>query len=131
VDNGDLRTFRKLAEDLPRQEFSHLCMTRFEEDSLTLHTNDRRSWLMYLRYPGDGGIYTHDPDYTGEQEVEEEFRCVCGIGLEFPARQTLPRDLAIRAAEEFFTTGELPRSVPWSINADFRGAKIGDSFRRP
>jgi hypothetical protein len=115
VGNGDLGAFRQLAQELTRQEFSHLCMTRYEEDSLTVHTNDRRGWLMYLRYPGDNGAYTSDPEYTGEPEVEEAFRCVCGIGLEFPARQTLPRDLAIRAAEEFFMTGELPRCVPWSV----------------
>src|SRR5262249_37779406 len=29
VDDGDLGTFRQLAEELPRQEFSHLCMTRY------------------------------------------------------------------------------------------------------
>jgi hypothetical protein len=115
VDNGDLGTFRQLAEKLPDQEFSHLCMTRYEEDSLTVHTNDRRGWLMYLRYPGHNGIYTHDPKYAGDPEGEEEFRCVCGIGLEFAARETLPRDLAIRAALEFFTTGELPRCIPWSV----------------
>lgn len=114
VENGDLRAFRQLIEELPHQEFSHLCMTRYEEDSLTLHTNARRGWLMYLREPANGGIYTRDPEYAGNPKAEEIFRCACGIDLEFSADQTLPRDLAIRAAEEFFVTGDLPECVHWS-----------------
>jgi len=115
IGNGDLSAFEQLANELPRQEFSHLCMTRYEEDSLTVHTNARRGWLMYLRYPGHGGIYTRDLQYTGDPEREEVFECVCGIGLEFQADQTLPRDLAVRAAVEFFVTGDLPRCVHWSV----------------
>jgi hypothetical protein len=113
IDLGDLQAFRQLAEELPRQEFSHLCMTRYEEDSLTVHTNDQRGWLMYLREPGDGGLYTHDQEFTGDPEMLEVFRCGCGIALEFPARQTLPRHMAIDVAEAFFKTGQLPSSVPW------------------
>ena len=99
VDNGDLKSFRDLAEELPRQEFSHLCMTRYEEDSLTLHSNQCRGWLMYLREPADGGLYTYDAEYVGDPKAEELFRCVCGIDLEFPRvrrclaiwRSALPR----------------------------------------
>jgi hypothetical protein len=113
VDKGDLAAFRRIAKELPRQEFAHLSLTRYEEDSLNLHTNKGRGWLMYLREPADGGLYTHDPGFTGDPNAQEVFRCVCGIDLEFPARQTLPRDRAIKVAEEFFVTGELSRFVPW------------------
>jgi hypothetical protein len=115
VDADDLTTFERLVNELPRQEFSHLCMTRYEEDSLTVHTNARRGWLMYLRYPADGGIYARDLEYEGDPRSEEVFECVCGIDLEFPAEQTLPRELAMRAAVEFFQTGELPRCVHWEL----------------
>ena len=113
VDRGDLQRFRELAAEVPRLEFSHLRVTRYEEDSLTLHTNAARGWLMYERDPGDGGVYTHDAQYGGDPERKEIFRCVCGIELDFPARDTLPRELALQVAEEFFTTGQLPRLVPW------------------
>jgi Immunity protein Imm1 len=113
VDNGDLGALRRLTAELPRQEFSHLSMTRYEEDSLTLHTNARRGWLMYLRDPKDGGLYTSDPAYTGDRRAREMFRCVCGIELDFPADQTLPRVLAIRLVEEFFASGSLPQSTSW------------------
>lgn len=113
VSYGDLPAFRELLEQVPRQKFSHLSMTRYEEDSLTLHTNKNRGWLMYLRDPADGGVYTRDPSYIGDPSAEEEFRCACGISLEFPAIQTIPKDLSLRAATEFFTTGKLPTCVHW------------------
>jgi hypothetical protein len=116
VKSGDLPTFRNLVGSLPAQEFSHLCMTRYEEDSLTLHTNAHRGWLMYLREPADGGLYTHDVSYHGDTNAEELFRCTCGIDLQFPARSTLPRESAMRVAEEFFTQGELPKNLTWVVD---------------
>jgi len=44
---------------------------------------------MYLRHRGDSGVYTRDTAYEGE--AEEFFVCACGIDMEFPAVQTLPR----------------------------------------
>jgi hypothetical protein len=70
---------------------------------------------MYLRHPGDSGVYTHDLDYTGPPDSEEVFRCACGIDLEFPTANTLPRTLALRAAVEFFQSGQLPRCVQWDL----------------
>lgn len=113
VDTGDFEAFRKLMAKMPGQEFSHLCMTRFEEDSLDVFTNAQRGWLMYRRDPVDCGLYTWDPAYTGTPDAREAFRCGCGIELDFRADQTLPRDLAMGVAQEFFTSGELPRGVDW------------------
>lgn len=113
VEQGDLTGLRRLTEQIRRSDFAHLALTRYEEDSLTLHTNKSRGWLMYLREPADSGLYTHDTGYSGDPKAEEVFRCGCGIDLEFPARQTLPRNQALQVFEEFFATGELPRSVPW------------------
>ncbi len=112
---GELPTFERLVGQLAGQEFSHLCMTRYEEDSLTVHTNATRGWLMYLRFPGDNGVYTRDLSYSGPPEAEEFFRCVCGIDLEFKEAQTLPRELVGRAAIEFFQTGCLPKCVHWDL----------------
>jgi hypothetical protein len=115
VEADDILAFERLVAELAGQEFSHLSMTRYEEDSLTVHTNARRGWLMYLRHPADNGVYTRDLDYSGPPEIEEVFRCVCGIDLEFPAAQTLPRELAGWAAIEFFQTGRLPKCVHWEV----------------
>jgi hypothetical protein len=115
VEAGDLPAFERLVGELAGQEFSHLYMTRYEEDSLTIHTNAQRGWLMYLRFPADNGVYTRDLSHSGSPESQEVFRCVCGIDLEFPTSQTLPRELAGRAAVEFLQTGGLPQCVPWKL----------------
>ena len=109
VDDGDLATWRQLTAAMS-EEFSHLTMTRYEEDSLTLYTNARRGWLMCLRDPDDAGVYASDAAYTGDREANEVFRCVCGIALDFPADQTLPRDLAMRAAEGSSPPGSCRRA---------------------
>jgi Immunity protein Imm1 len=114
MDIGDLSGFRSLLDELSSQKFGHLQITRYEEDSLTIHTNARRGWLMYLRFPADSGLYTHDVEYDRDPEAEEFFLCVCGIDMEFLASRTLPKPAALRVVEEFFVSGELPRSVPWT-----------------
>jgi hypothetical protein len=118
VDEGDTRTFDRLLGELRRQQLSHLSLTRYAGDSLTIHTNARRGWLMYLREPADSGLYVRDPEYTGDPEAEELFQCECGIDLELAAALTLSRDRAIHVVEEFFRTGELPRGVEWSKEGD-------------
>lgn len=114
VNAGDLPAFERLAQQLTSQKFSHLGMTRYEEDSLNVHANARRGWLMYLTNPADPGIYARDREFKGDSDTEEVFQCVCGIDLEFPESETVPRELATRAVLEFFRTGELPHCVDWA-----------------
>jgi hypothetical protein len=68
---------------------------------------------MYQRNPADNGTLIRDLNYDGDSDAEEFFPCACGIDMEFPAQQTLPRELAMQAAVEFFRAGELPRSGEW------------------
>jgi hypothetical protein len=114
VDNGDLESFRRLTAEIAGQEVSNLRMTRFEEDLLDVHINARRGWLLYQRDPADYSYCGRDPAETGLGQDEERFRCgCCGIVLNCPADHTVPRELAIRVAEHFFTVGELPRTLSW------------------
>src|SRR5205085_4256599 len=83
IDFDDSKSFERLIKQFAKKEHSHLELTRYEEDSLTLHTNARRGWLMYLRHRGDSGLYTHDKVYAGDPESEEFFVCACGIEMEF------------------------------------------------
>jgi hypothetical protein len=114
LDSHDLPAFERLvAQLLTAPWYYHLSMTRYDEDSLSVFINATSGWLMYLKDPCDGGIYIRDLDYAGPSESEEKFRCGCGIDLDFPTAQTLPRELAGRAAQEFFQTSKLPRCVHW------------------
>jgi hypothetical protein len=92
--------------------YSHLFMTRYEEDSLTIHTNPQgRAWLMYLSQPDDSGLYVNNPGLGTELQ---NFRCGCGIDLDFPANQTLPCATAIKIARSLYEAGELPNYVDWT-----------------
>lgn len=96
---------------LSEQEYSHLSMTRYEEDSLNIYTNPHCAWLMYLRAPGDSGLYLDDPSRGAE---DEHFQCACGISLDFPASQTVSHSRAATIARHYFETGKLPDDVSWS-----------------
>jgi hypothetical protein len=114
VDIGDLDAFRRLTAEMAGREVSNLRMTRFEEDLLDVYTNARRGWLLYQRDPAEFSYCGRDPAETGLGGDDEEFRCgCCGIVLNASADHTVPRDLAIRVAEHFFTVGELPRTLRW------------------
>jgi hypothetical protein len=81
---------------------------------MSLYTNVQRGWLYYQHDPEDFvGLHTEDAAYTGDSQTHELFRCVCGVELDFQTSQTLPRDLAMRVAEEFFSAGTLPQGVRW------------------
>ncbi len=95
------------------QEYSHIIMTRYEEDSLHLHTNRHRGWLMYLRNVDDSGLYITQNELGQQEDPDEEFRCVCGISLEFPRSQTLEKNESIKVMREFFTTRCLPTRFLW------------------
>jgi hypothetical protein len=85
-------------------------MTRYEEDSLTIYTNPSRAWLVYQREPDDSGLYLDDPTFGVGQE---HFQCLCGISLDFPARQTVSHAQAAEIARHFFAHGKLPTSRGW------------------
>jgi hypothetical protein len=114
VDKGDLDSFRRHTAEIAGQEVLHLRMTRFEEGILEVHTNAGRGWLLYRRDPAEYSFCGRDPAETDLGQGEELLRCgCCGIVLDCPADHTVPRELAIRVAEHFFTVGELPRTLSW------------------
>lgn len=115
VDPDNIAAFDALLGKLTRKKFSHLTMTRYEEDSLTLHTGPDRGWLMYLRSPADSGLTARDPNCP-DPDRELFFQCACGIDLETTLGRTLPRDQAAEVARELFLTGRLPADVPWAAD---------------
>lgn len=110
VSQHDRASLDRLLDELRRQDYSHWIMTRYEEDSLSIYTNPTCAWLMYLREPADVGLYLDDPALG---TYEEHFRCVCGISLDFPTRQTVSHSTATQIARHFFSHGKLPASMRW------------------
>ena len=110
----DVEGFHGVLELMQFERFSHMSMTRYEEDSLTIHTNPSCAWLMYLREPADCGLYTSEP---ARGEEMEEFSCTCGISLEFPRSQTVTHGRAMEVAKHYHATGELLDSIGWTEEA--------------
>ena len=111
VEFGNIEQFSSLVSGIVTSD-SHLVMNRFEQDSLHVFTNKTRAWLMYLRQPGDSGLYLSQPS-TDSVSTNEQFQCCCGTTMEFQQRQTTSQSQAIFIAREFFLKGVLPKHVEW------------------
>ena len=90
----------------------HISLTRYEDDSLHVHENERCAWLVYLREPADSGLYLDSGIVRADPD--EYFRCDCGIDLQFPTRQTVSVLDALGIVRYFFREGALPTSWNWS-----------------
>lgn len=112
MDKSEVNSFDNLFNKLQKQESFHFSITRYEEDSLHLHTNNKRSWLMYLREPGDCGLYIEDQKITGKDKIEL-FECSCSISMEFPKSQTVTRKQGIEIVRDFYLNGELSSEHVW------------------
>jgi hypothetical protein len=113
----DVPLFDSLLDQLKRGKHSHLSMTRshlsmtrYEEDSLTIYTNPSRALLMYLPEPDDWSFYVTDSTLG---DGKEKFHCACGISIEFPERMTMEHSRATMIARQFFVAGQLPSDVEW------------------
>lgn len=111
---NDTAAMDKVLRELRPDAYSHLCMTRYEEDSLTIHTNPAGlAWLMYLRRPDDCGLYVNNRELGKELQ---NFRCGCGIDLNFPESQTVPYATAVKIARALCENGVLPNDVNWTLD---------------
>lgn len=113
IEDGDETSLDISLAAFASRAFSHLSLTRYEEDALHLYKNERCAWLMYLREPADSGVYV-ERDAVQEAAAEEHFRCDCGIDLEFPLRQTLSVPEALDIARLLFRHGALPTGWRWT-----------------
>jgi len=68
------------------------------------------AWLMFLRYEGDAGFSTRNPNYAGPQEATIEYRLSNGQMDEYPASWDVSTTEAIRALEYFFSNQAM---APW------------------
>ena len=116
VDNGDVDAFRHLAEGLLRQEFSHLRMTRYEEDSLTVHTNTAHYPLPTAHFH----CFRASPrDMNDSSENPGCARVLAGSLLQTPAREDAG------APWVFIVSGRVHRTREWLLRKDLADAVNG------
>jgi hypothetical protein len=97
---------------LDGETFLELKLTRGAGCSLTALTHHNRGWLMFLRYPGDVGFSSRDPD-AGDNENLLEFRLANGQHDEYPASWCLPLSEVWDAVVHFFEHGDKAPQVTW------------------
>jgi hypothetical protein len=101
----------------PPPGYWQVTLTGYEEWCLAILFNEKRAHLSYrplywpLKQGDEAGVASWDPD-APEPRRRESF----GSGYDrvvVPARRTVPRELAVRAAVEHFRTGRRPECVQW------------------
>jgi hypothetical protein len=84
---------------------------------------DDDGWLMCLRYDGDAGFSSRNPDYRGDAEESLEFELGNGQVDEYPAAWCYPRARVLAAVLHFAETGRVPADISWDNDSgDGRGS---------
>jgi hypothetical protein len=81
--------------------------------TLTALVNGSAAWLMYLRYEGDAGFSTRNPNYVGPEGAVVQYQLSNGQMDEYPASWNITTPEAVRALEHFFITLERPPWLTW------------------
>jgi len=72
--------------------------------------NGEAAWLMYMRYEGDAGFSTRNPQYAGPEKAVIEYHLSNGQPDEYPAAWNITTAEALRALEHFFAEAAM---APW------------------
>jgi hypothetical protein len=111
LEDGDTAGLARLLARLTPEQGS-ICLTRYEEDNLTVALNADRGCVWYTGPDGRSHGAARDP--AGEAGAGEMVLIPDPyLAYEVPREDTVPRPLAIEAAREFFRTGRRPECVAW------------------
>lgn len=97
--------------------YGELWITDCMDRTLGVFINGDRAWLMYLRYSGDAGLSSRNPDYHGSREVLLPFELINGQRDEFPVYWTVATDEALRVFEHFLVQGMPSPAITWHDDA--------------
>jgi len=108
--------------DKLRARLAQLTQTQFSEVWIR-HTadwpavcaliNGEAAWLMYMRYEGDAGFSTRNPQYTGPHKAMIEYYLSNGQCDEYPAAWNITTAEALRALEYFFDEKAMAPWLTW------------------
>ena len=78
-----------------------------------LRVNAGAAWLMYLRFEGDAGFSTRNPDYVGPPKAVIEYFLANGQRDEYPAEWNITTQEGLRALAHFFATRKMAPWLQW------------------
>jgi len=89
----------------------------YERRSLCAMINDDRGWLMFLRFHGDAGFHTENPELAG-QDALLTFELSNGQTDELPKYFTYERSTILEGVKFFLSSGHPPKNVYWVNDAN-------------
>lgn len=149
VDTADPREVRRALLSTAGARFAEIWLSVNGGCSMALLKSDDRALCLFVRHHGDPGFTSRRPRRENEHEdprrigrasprraarkpAEIEFHVGRGDSVRFPAEWTVPLFVALRAADEFLRTGEMPPQIPWHDDAKAPPAsKTPSSTRKP
>lgn len=90
--------------------------------------NGDRGWLMYLRYDGDAGFSTRNPEYAGPVESTVDYLLGNGQRDEYPASWTMPIHRIFEALEWFAANKTSPTEISWFNDSGDGNVSPNDEF---
>ncbi len=113
VEIHNLDELRSQLAEATKTQFLELWLTAPDRwPILCALVNGDAAWLIYLRYEGDAGFSTRNPNYAGLEKSLIEFYLSNGQRDEYPASWNITTTEAMRAMEHFFTEQQ---RAPWLL----------------
>lgn len=109
--------------DSSDQQYREIWVENADGQSICALINGDLGWLMFLRYSGDPGFSSRNPDYNGAESAAIDYVLFNGQRDRYPASWALPFAVVDRALEYFRNEGKPPRFVFWH-NDSGDGAEI-------
>ena len=79
---------------------------------------DRYGFLMYLRFSGDAGFTSRNPNYCGSSGTEISYMLQNGQVDSYPASWAIPIDEVQQSLEYFRTECKRPPWITWHDDSD-------------
>jgi hypothetical protein len=113
-ETDSLDQLRTLLARLQENRFAEIWLAPADGwPTLTALVNGSAAWLMYLRYEGDSGYSTRNPNFGGPEAAMVEFQLSNGQVDEYPASWDITTAEAVRGMEYFFVTLQRPPWLTW------------------
>lgn len=97
-----------------RSQFSEVWMQQPDSwPSICDLINGEAAWLMFLRFEGDAGFSTRNPDYSGPAIAVIEYYLSSGQRDEYPASWNITTSEALRALEYFLAEQKMAPWLEW------------------
>ncbi|WP_428521585.1 hypothetical protein [Roseibium sp.] len=82
-------------------------------NSICALINGSVGWLMYLRYNGDIGFCSRNPDYTGDLDTEIGYTLANGQQDWYPASWAVSRQQVLDALDYFRANEKPSPNITW------------------